>query len=338
MTGIRRTDARASRLALERFQQRRLLAADIGAGADVDLDVEVEPGAAADGGSEAPHQPHSLELGVQPRLQILIFAAQIEEPAGRADRVTGDRHAFENAAGMRSQQHAILERAGFAFVGVANDVTLGARRVAGGFPFEPGGETRAAAPAQVGALHFVEQALAADGDRRVERAAGRHRRLQQRAGAPDIVLDVEKLGRPVVERRARLDQLGDRVDSRFAETRHGEVVDQHRRPLVAHAGARGQIDADEAVGGHLAALDAETAEQTFEQRLIALHPVGDVVGDKQPIGAAGLVIEEGVERHHAFDAVDGNLQPLRNFALGLARKPAQRGLRFAHDLHQVERV
>ena len=209
-------------------------------------------------GSEPPHQPHALELGVQPRLQILVFAAQIEEAARRADRVAGDRHAFENAAGMRSQQHAILERAGFAFVGVADDVTLGAGRVAGGFPFEPGGETRAAAPAQVGALHFVDQALATEGDRRVERAARRHRRLQQRAGAPDIVLDVEKLGRPVVERRARLDQLGDRVDSRCVETRDGDVVDQHRRPLVAHAGAGGQIDADEAVGGHLAALDAET--------------------------------------------------------------------------------
>ena len=239
---------------------------------------------------------------------------------------------------MRSQQHTILERAGFAFVGVANDVTIGAGSVAGGFPFEPCGETRAATPTQIGALHFVDQAQAAEGNRRVERAARRYRRLQQRAGAPDIVLDVEKLGRPVVERRARLDQLGDRIDSRCAETRHGDVVDQHPRPLVAHAGAGGQIDADKAVGGHLAALDAETAEQTLEQLLIALHPVGDVVGDQQPIGAAGLVVEEGVELHHAFDVGEGYFQPLGDLALGLARKPAQRGLRFARYLDQVERV
>ena len=78
------------------------------------------------GGSEPAHQPHALELRLQPRLQILVLTAQIEEAARRADRVTGDRHAFENAAGMRSEQHAVLERAGFAFVGVADDIAVGA--------------------------------------------------------------------------------------------------------------------------------------------------------------------------------------------------------------------
>ena len=48
--GQRRSDARTAGFALQRFDQRRLLAADIGAGAEVDLDVEIEPGRAADGG------------------------------------------------------------------------------------------------------------------------------------------------------------------------------------------------------------------------------------------------------------------------------------------------
>ena len=53
-----RTDARASRLAFERFDQRRFLAADIGAGAEMDRDVEVKILDAADSFAEQVFAAH----------------------------------------------------------------------------------------------------------------------------------------------------------------------------------------------------------------------------------------------------------------------------------------
>ena len=154
---------------------------------------------------------HLVDLALQLGLQVLVFAAQIDEPLGRAGGVAGDRHAFEHPNRERIEQHAVLEGAGLAFVGVANDVALGARSVARAFPFLSHREPSAAPSAHVGALHLVEYALPASGDRRIERDARRNRR-QQRLAATDVVFDAKQLGRPFVERRPRLDQIANLVE------------------------------------------------------------------------------------------------------------------------------
>ena len=184
---------------------------------------------------------------------------------------------------MGLQQNAVLESAGLALVGVADDIAFGARRVAAAFPFHSRRESGAAAPAQVRALHFVEQALAAERDRRVERAARRERSAEQRAGPADIVLDAKEGIGPARERNSRADQVDDLVDPPLGQPRDRDIVDQHRRPLIAHAGAGGEIDADETVRRDLAALDVELIAEAFEQGEAAQHPVGDVVGDQHAI-------------------------------------------------------
>ena len=58
---------------------------------------------------------------------------------------------------MAREQHAILERAGLALVGVADHVAREARGVPAGLPLDAGGEARAAAAAQVRALDLLER-------------------------------------------------------------------------------------------------------------------------------------------------------------------------------------
>ena len=82
------------------FDQRRLLAADIGPRAEVDLDVEVEALRAAYARAEQPVTAHRLELRLQRLEQIAIFAAQIEEASRRADDEAGDRHPLEHTLGV----------------------------------------------------------------------------------------------------------------------------------------------------------------------------------------------------------------------------------------------
>ena len=52
--GIRWTVAGVAALALQRFDQRGFLAADIGARTEVDADIEIEPGLAQDSPTEQP--------------------------------------------------------------------------------------------------------------------------------------------------------------------------------------------------------------------------------------------------------------------------------------------
>src|ERR1700756_4487163 len=81
-----RPDARLAWLALKRLDQRRFLAADIGARAEMDLDVEVEALRPTDACPETPTPPHRFELRLQRFEQVAIFAAQIEETMRGAHR------------------------------------------------------------------------------------------------------------------------------------------------------------------------------------------------------------------------------------------------------------
>ena len=64
----RRADARRAALAFERLDQRRLLAAHIGARADVNVDVEIETRVAQDRLAQKPRIAPALQHGEQ-RLQ-----------------------------------------------------------------------------------------------------------------------------------------------------------------------------------------------------------------------------------------------------------------------------
>ena len=108
----------------KRLDQGRLLAADVGPRSHVDLDVEVEtlrparcsgPGASsrAAGGALAPRARGGR-----------CIRREVDDPVPGAEAVGGDGHALEHQVGMIGEDHAVLECARLAFVGVADDVFL----------------------------------------------------------------------------------------------------------------------------------------------------------------------------------------------------------------------
>jgi hypothetical protein len=81
------------------------------------------------------------------REQVAVRAAQGDEALGRADREGRHGHALEDEIGMAREQHAVLEGAGLAFVGVAHHHASVARRLAAQTPLGAGGKACAAAAA-----------------------------------------------------------------------------------------------------------------------------------------------------------------------------------------------
>ena len=73
-----------------------------------------------------------------------------------ADRVAADGHGFQDRVGIAFQQGAVHERAGVAFVSVADEVLVLRLGSAGELPLLAGGETGAAAAAQAGVQHFLD--------------------------------------------------------------------------------------------------------------------------------------------------------------------------------------
>ncbi len=160
---VGRARARHAALALDRGDQRRLLAADEGAGAELQVQVEA-PARAEDVVAEVPSC-----LGVGDRLGKplhgeRILGAHVDVALVRADRVAADDHALEHGVRVAVQDGGVHEGAGVALVGVADEVLHVARRLTRELPLGAG---REAGPA-----------TAADARRRdlVDDLLGRHRR------------------------------------------------------------------------------------------------------------------------------------------------------------------
>ena len=123
--GLARTIAA---LALEAFEQRGLLAADIGAGADPHLHVE---GESAESATRGPRMPPRRAASIAASIAAMacgIFGADVDVALGRADGDAGDDHALDQDEGIAFHDHAVGEGAAVALVGVADDVFLRARR------------------------------------------------------------------------------------------------------------------------------------------------------------------------------------------------------------------
>src|SRR5659263_181316 len=183
--------------ALEALDEGRLLAADVGAGAEADGDVEVEAGAAEDGVAEEMRGAAALDARLEALEEVDVLAAEVEDPLGGADRVAGYGHALEHEVREVLQQRAVLECAGLALIRVADDeaASVGAGGRRGELPLQPGGETRTAATLQAGATHPRDDILGAhhagrrDAGAEFDRGQGHgrshaHRAVSSRAGSP----------------------------------------------------------------------------------------------------------------------------------------------------------
>ena len=318
-----RADARRAALAFERLDQRRLLAADVGTSADVNGDVEIETGLPQDVGAQQLLRAPALQNGLQGLQQVAVFTPQVKKTAARAQHVGGDGHALEHRVSLSAQQHAVLEGAGFTFVGIAHHDVLRAGGLAAQLPFEASGKTGAAAPAQIGALDLGQRRISATRQRLSQRSPRRARRAKQHIGPADVVLHLKPRGWPLRHWHTRADQLGHvRHPGGVQPGEHLMVVDQQGRPLIAQPGAGGPLHADLAIGTELTGYDPQALAQVGQQCLAAQQAVGHVVAEQHAVGADRPGVQEAVKTSHPLHLRQRQAKRAGDLAQGVWRQPA----------------
>jgi hypothetical protein len=147
-----RLQPRHALLALQALQQRRLLAADIGAGAVVQVDVEVEPAAGRVGAQQA--RIIALVDGDLQRLALAdVFAPQVNVADVRAHGEAGDQAPLDQRMRIVPHDLAVLAGAWLGLVGVHHQIVRPAVRfLRHEGPFQPRRKSGAAAPAQARGL------------------------------------------------------------------------------------------------------------------------------------------------------------------------------------------
>ena len=184
----RRFEPRLALFALEAFQERRLLAADVGAGAVVHDDIEgktVDVVLADEIGLVG-----LVHRGLQAVAFAHEFAADVDEAGVCPHGESGDETALDEEMRIVPHDLAILAGAGLGLIGVDDEIArppvgrlLGHER-----PFQPGRKSRPAPAAQAGGLHLVDDPVAALVDDRFRAVPGA---AAPRALEPPIVEAVE---------------------------------------------------------------------------------------------------------------------------------------------------
>ena len=151
-------DAGIGAHAFQGIEQGRFLTADVGARAAVQVDFQIVAG---------PQDVLAQKAAFARLLQGLEhgfrgdgeFLAHVDVRQVGAHRVAGNNHPLNELVGVLVDDVAVLEGAGFGFVAVADQIDglRVVRRNEG--PLHAGGEARAAAAAQAGFLHLVNDGL-----------------------------------------------------------------------------------------------------------------------------------------------------------------------------------
>ena len=164
----RRLQAGLAATALERVEERGLLAADVGAGTGVHGDLEVEPGA-EDVLAEVARRIRLLDRLEQPPVDVDDLAAQVDEGVVAADGERGDGHALDEEVRRGHHQRDVLAGARLGLVGVDDEVARAAVRRRQERPLQAGGEAGAATAAQTGVLGHVDELGLGHADGALER-------------------------------------------------------------------------------------------------------------------------------------------------------------------------
>src|SRR5262252_7322305 len=106
----------------------------------------------------------SLGIGILDRLlhddrKVAVFATDVDVSAFRPDRESGNHHTFDHRVRIVLEDQAVFASAGLTFVAVAKNVLRLGRLFGNKRPLYPSGEARAAAPAEAGRLHLVDNGI-----------------------------------------------------------------------------------------------------------------------------------------------------------------------------------
>ena len=218
---VRRLDAGEAALALERLEERRLFAADVGAGTrvhdDVDRKARVED--LRTDGTVRIRVVHGLLHPLEPEGEL---PADVDEGLADLQRVGGDEHPFEDLVRVVLDEHVVLERRRLRLVSVDHQVGDGV--LAEHRPLPSGREARTTSSEQAGRIDF-----------------GRHRlgRHGQRLAQPAVTAgrEVALEGVRVLVVQARRDDLGS-VRDRHQALSPAPAVAAARAPLASASLAR----------------------------------------------------------------------------------------------------
>ena len=150
----RRALPRQPALALDAFEHRRFLAADIGARTPAQVDLCIRRQSSGF---------DRLNLAFEDRMALRVFVAQINVDVRGLDHPGGDQHPFQKSMRIGFEEIAVLEGAGLALVAIDRHQP-GRRLLAYQPPLTAGRKTGAAEPAQTRMLegfdHLIAGALA----------------------------------------------------------------------------------------------------------------------------------------------------------------------------------
>ena len=110
-----------------------------------------------------------------------------------------------------------------------------------------------------------------------------------------------------------LSALGqDAVDPLRGDPREDPLVDQHRRPLVAHPQAVGAAQRELAVGRGLAKVDLQVIAKLAGHMFFPRHVAGRGAAEADDELALGPLVEKAVEGDHAVDFHGVEVQQIGN--------------------------
>ena len=176
----RRLEAWIAALALQRLQQRALLAADVGSRAGMHGDLQIVA-AAEDILSKQSRRVGFLHGALDLLISLGQFATDVDESVAHARGVGGKYRPLDDLVRADLHNHAVLEGARLTLVGVDAQIAWPCALFGQEAPLDAGGEARAAAPAQSRRLDLLGQLL------RLEVA----QRLRQRLVAAMCAVDIK---------------------------------------------------------------------------------------------------------------------------------------------------
>ena len=275
-----------------------------------------------------------------------ILTTQVQETLLGADQSRADGHAFKDFVSVPVEQHPILERTGFALVGIADNksperrlVDRAERIFFGTFVAEsplPGRlETRTASPAQAGLIQRFKNGFSPLIENLADGGTGLNRSLHQQRSAVNIVIHLKQVVGPFFEGRPRIHQRGNLVDPSPIQPGQRQSVDQRRRALIAHASTGGEAETHRDIGTRLARLDGQPLTEILGQFPAAQHVIGDGIAEADIKSTYRLRGQETVELGHGLNLGKRDRQRVGDDPHSLSRYAAEPGLNLAQDLQQL---
>ena len=158
LAGKRRLIARLGAMAFDGFDQRAFFAADVAAGADKNFEIKVEA-AADDVFSKKSRAITAANFFAEDFFLKMIFVADIEDAPLRAGDEARDDHTLDEEMGQVGHDEAVLDGAGFTFIGVTDNVFHGIGLLANQIPLHAGGKSRPAHAFQFGGFELCQDVV-----------------------------------------------------------------------------------------------------------------------------------------------------------------------------------